>query len=69
MSENENNECILPSPREIWTIHGIWPSKLNAKIGPFFCNKTAKFHIDELKPFMDQLQQFWMNIEKGFFFL
>lgn len=64
MDEKRDNTCLLPSQKDIWTIHGIWPTRFGS-IGPAFCNKTAKFDIDTLKPFIDQLSQFWLNIEKG----
>lgn len=64
MEEKKNNVCLLPSQKGIWTIHGIWPTRFGS-IGPAFCNKSAVFDVDTLKPFMEQLQQFWLNIEKG----
>lgn len=64
MEEKKNNVCLLPSQKGIWTIHGIWPTRFGS-IGPAFCNKSAIFDVDTLKPFMEQLQQFWLNIEKG----
>lgn len=54
----------MPSPKEIWTIHGIWPTKLHT-IGPAFCNKSATFDFKTLAPIESQLEQFWLNIEKG----
>lgn len=56
--------CGLPSAQNIWTIHGIWPTKLNT-IGPSFCNKTAVFNVTELDPIEKQLEQFWINVEKN----
>lgn len=64
LESNPKHTCSLPSPKEIWTIHGIWPTRFGT-IGPAFCNSTAKFDPDELKPFEVQLQQFWLNIENG----
>lgn len=58
------NICGLPSPRNIWTIHGIWPTKLHT-VGPAFCNKSAIFNATELEPIMQQLEQFWINVEKN----
>ncbi|XP_063704324.1 ribonuclease Oy [Culicoides brevitarsis] len=58
------NQCTLPSPKEIWTIHGIWPTKLNT-IGPNFCNHSDPFDINQIKPIQGQLEQFWMNVEKN----
>lgn len=64
METNKDHQCIFPSPTEIWTIHGVWPTRFGT-IGPAFCNNSAKFDIDTLKPFDAQLEQFWGNIEKG----
>lgn len=62
--QNPQHSCLLPSPKEMWTIHGVWPTLLGT-IGPSFCNKTAVFDPTQLAPFEDQLEQFWINIEKG----
>uniref|UniRef100_A0A336MN48 CSON014506 protein n=1 Tax=Culicoides sonorensis TaxID=179676 RepID=A0A336MN48_CULSO len=62
--QSSGNECSLPSPKEIWTIHGIWPTKLNT-IGPAFCNNSAKFDPNQIKPIESQLEQFWKNVEKN----
>lgn len=64
METSKSHKCLLPSPKEIWTIHGVWPTRFGS-IGPAFCNKSATFDIDQLEPFMDQLEQFWINIEEG----
>lgn len=64
MESSKEHTCLLPSPKEIWTIHGVWPTRFGT-LGPAFCNKTATFDPDQLEPFKDQLQQFWINIEKG----
>lgn len=62
--QNPDHICVLPSPKDMWTIHGVWPTRLGT-IGPAFCNKTAVFDPTQLAPFEDQLEQFWTNIEKG----
>lgn len=64
MNEGAHNECTLPSQKDIWTIHGIWPTKYHS-MGPEFCNRTTIFDIDTLKPLLAQLKQFWLNVEKG----
>lgn len=64
MESNPDHVCVLPSQKDVWTIHGIWPTRFGS-IGPSFCNKTAKFNVHELDPFISQLEQFWLNIEKG----
>ncbi|XP_055913589.1 ribonuclease Oy [Eupeodes corollae] len=62
--ENKHHECNLPTKKEVWTIHGIWPTKLDT-FGPNFCNNSAKFDIDKLYPIVDQMYLFWPNIENG----
>ncbi|XP_058451709.1 ribonuclease Oy [Malaya genurostris] len=62
--KSASNVCGLPSPKNIWTIHGIWPTKRNT-MGPSFCNKTAIFNVTELDPIEPQLEQFWINVEKN----
>ncbi|XP_052864183.1 ribonuclease Oy [Anopheles cruzii] len=56
--------CGLPSPNTVWTIHGIWPTKINT-IGPLFCNKTAVFNVSELATILPQLEDHWVNVEKN----
>ncbi|KAI8115549.1 hypothetical protein CVS40_12316 [Lucilia cuprina] len=41
--EDKNHECKLPSEKEIWTIHGVWPTKIG-QFGPSFC--SAGIHPD-----------------------
>lgn len=64
MEQGHSHTCILPSPKEIWTIHGVWPTRFGT-MGPAFCNSSATFDVNTLRPFEDQLKQFWMNIHKG----
>lgn len=64
METNKDHQCILPSPNKIWTIHGVWPTRFGT-IGPAFCNNTAKFDYNMIKPLDKMLEQFWGNIEKG----
>lgn len=64
MEKKRENVCTLPSAHEIWIIHGVWPTRFGS-IGPAFCNKTSKFDINTLKPLEKDLDQFWINIEKG----
>lgn len=40
------------------------PTKLNT-IGPSFCNNSAHFDVDLIKPIEGQLEQFWKNVEKN----
>lgn len=57
------NNCSLPTDRELWTVHGIWPTKIGAKQGPHFCNKTLKFDKAVLQPILTNLETYWINIE------
>lgn len=66
MDKSKNHECILPSQRGIWTIHGVWPTRFGS-IGPQFCTK-GEFNITELDQLKNELDQFWINIEKGIIF-
>lgn len=60
--ENPDQECTLPQKKEFWTIHGIWPTKLN-QIGPSFCNNSATFDVDKLDPISDRLETFWPDLK------
>lgn len=62
--KESKNKCSLPTLRDIWTIHGIWPTKLRTE-GPNFCNKTWHFDPNQLFPFEQQLMIYWLNIEKN----
>ncbi|XP_055639295.1 ribonuclease Oy [Toxorhynchites rutilus septentrionalis] len=62
--QSASHICGLPSPKNIWTIHGIWPTKLNT-IGPSFCDKSATFNVTALQSIEQQLEQFWINVEKN----
>lgn len=64
METNPDHICVLPSQKDVWVIHGIWPTHFGS-IGPSFCNRSAHFDVHELDPFIKQLEQFWLNIEKG----
>lgn len=57
---SEQHSCSLPL-KEIWTIHGIWPTKLGTK-GPQFCNSSLHFNITSLDPIKPDLEKYWMNI-------
>ncbi|XP_065173907.1 ribonuclease T2 [Atheta coriaria] len=56
------NNCTLPPKENLWTIHGIWPTKKGTE-GPNYCNKTAKFIPNALEPILPDLELYWMNIE------
>lgn len=62
MSKSKTNKCSFPKFKGIWTIHGVWPTKLGT-IGPALCNKTWHFDPAKLEPLLDDLDTFWLNIE------
>lgn len=51
-----------PPDESYWTVHGIWPTKVGTE-GPSFCNKSWHFDPDRIKPFEDNMEKFWTNIE------
>lgn len=59
--EHSQHSCILNS---IWTVHGIWPTKLGTW-GPQFCNSSLHFNRTQLDPIKEQLQQYWTDIHNG----
>lgn len=64
---NPTHACALPQNPEAWSVHGIWPS-VPGSMGPSFCNRTWLFDPKEIKPIESELEQSWINIEKGEFF-
>ncbi|XP_022174441.1 uncharacterized protein LOC111036643 isoform X2 [Myzus persicae] len=61
-SSNPAHTCNLPSDKNIWTVHGLWPTKLGT-IGPGFCNKSLVFNPDSIYGIKDKLNQYWTDIE------
>lgn len=61
--KSPKNNCTLPTEPNLWTIHGLWPTKKGSKQGPHFCNKTLKFNKEVLKPILNELETYWLNIE------
>lgn len=59
---NKNRICNLPKDDSLWTIHGIWPTKLGT-LGPFFCDKNGKFNLNEIADIEDNLNEYWPTIE------
>lgn len=57
-------ECKLPPTTGIWTIHGIWPSRLNLKVPeqPSCCDGSLKMNVEEVK---EQLKRNWPSISSG----
>ncbi|XP_060853767.1 uncharacterized protein LOC132931782 isoform X2 [Rhopalosiphum padi] len=61
-SHNAEHTCNLPSDKNIWTIHGIWPTKYGTE-GPQFCNKSLVFNPASIYGIKDKLNQYWPDIE------
>ncbi|XP_076628303.1 ribonuclease Oy-like [Colletes latitarsis] len=59
-----SHTCSLPTHKNEWTIHGVWPSQYH-KLGPQFCDDSAKFNPAELKPIEGKLQEKWIDIQYG----
>lgn len=62
--ELPQHSCSLPSLNNIWTVHGIWPTKLGTE-GPQFCNSSLHFNRTQLDPIKEQLQEYWTDIHNG----
>uniref|UniRef100_A0A6B2EIY0 Putative ribonuclease t2 family n=1 Tax=Phlebotomus kandelakii TaxID=1109342 RepID=A0A6B2EIY0_9DIPT len=61
-SEDKRHNCLLPSTRNLWTIHGVWPTKYG-HLGPSFCNASWTFNASDIAPIENQLEIFWTNVE------
>jgi len=59
-----NNTCAFPDPQDLWTIHGIWPTKEGTK-GPTNCNNTWHFNATLIEPIESELEKYWTNVEKN----
>lgn len=57
-----DNTCSMPSDKDQWNIHGIWPTKIGTE-GPLFCPSAIHFDPDQLDPLLDDLKEHWTNIE------
>lgn len=58
----KDNTCNLPKDKSLWTIHGVWPTKIGHE-GPLFCPSAIHFNPDELTPILDDLKDHWVNVE------
>lgn len=54
----------MPNDKYVWTVHGIWPTKIGTD-GPAFCPSAVHFDPQQLEPIMNDLQQYWTNVEGG----
>uniref|UniRef100_A0A1B6DBJ7 Uncharacterized protein n=1 Tax=Clastoptera arizonana TaxID=38151 RepID=A0A1B6DBJ7_9HEMI len=58
-----NHTCSFPRHQGVWSIHGIWPTKLGTK-GPIFCNTSYHFNSSQLEPIETNLTDYWVDIER-----
>ncbi|KAL0266307.1 UNVERIFIED_CONTAM: hypothetical protein PYX00_008892 [Menopon gallinae] len=58
------SECLFPKNALDWTIHGVWPTRLDG-LGPFYCNTTVKFDVEKVTPIRRKLEEYWPNLEVG----
>lgn len=58
-----NPSCIIASNVDInFSIHGLWPEYSNNSY-PSYCNKSAVFNITTLKPYLYDLNVYWLSFE------
>ncbi|KAK2180622.1 hypothetical protein NP493_435g02067 [Ridgeia piscesae] len=55
------HQCRIPNNVTTWSVHGLWPSN-HRGMGPSFCNKTAKFDPNAIRPIENLLLKFWPNL-------
>ncbi|XP_025900532.1 ribonuclease T2 [Nothoprocta perdicaria] len=48
------NDC--EDPPEYWTIHGLWPNKVDD------CNRTWHFNVTEIKDLMLDMRRYWPDV-------
>lgn len=64
MDKSERNTCTLPIQSAMWTVHGVWPTKLHSK-GPKYCDRNQPFDLQKLNPIESEMTEKWTNIEKN----
>uniref|UniRef100_K7F537 Ribonuclease T2 n=1 Tax=Pelodiscus sinensis TaxID=13735 RepID=K7F537_PELSI len=50
------NENDCKEPPQYWTIHGLWPEKVEE------CNRTWHFNVNEIKDLLPDMRQYWPDI-------
>lgn len=58
----KDHTCSLPVDKSLWTVHGIWPTKIGTE-GPLFCPSAIHFDPQQLTPVMNDLKVLWINVE------
>ncbi|XP_013780633.1 ribonuclease Oy-like [Limulus polyphemus] len=53
--------CEVPSKKNNWVIHGLWPSSYNLRI-PRFCNSRNHFNLTEIQGLVSELENEWPNL-------
>ncbi|XP_014273779.1 ribonuclease Oy [Halyomorpha halys] len=48
-------------PKNIWTVHGIWPTKLGT-VGPGNCDYRNPFNPSAVKGIENELDYYWTNV-------
>ncbi|KAF5306121.1 hypothetical protein FQR65_LT07397 [Abscondita terminalis] len=64
LKENPQHSCLLPDYEDIWTVHGIWPTKSGTR-GPWNCNNTWHFNESSITSIESDLKEFWINVENN----
>lgn len=59
---NKINTCQMPPDLDMWTVHGIWPTKIGTE-GPLYCPSSVHFDPDQLTSIMEDLKAYWTNVE------
>lgn len=62
----EKNKHRATSSDQRWMIHGIRPIRIGT-ISPAFCSKGKSFDVQQLVPFLNELNEHWVNVESGKF--
>ncbi|KAL3269935.1 hypothetical protein HHI36_008992 [Cryptolaemus montrouzieri] len=60
--KNNSNVCNMPKDPDVWIVHGLWPTKTGTD-GPNDCNSPIHFDPDQLEPILEDLDNYWTNIE------
>jgi len=45
-----------------WTVHGLWPSRMDGDMGPEFCIPADHFDMEKIKPIIEELLHHWPNL-------
>jgi len=64
INETHHGTCNkVPKIVNTWAVHGLWPSRAHTKhYGPFNCNTSWPFDFNQIKPFINEMEEFWPNL-------